>query len=1092
MAYEMLHYFNLVESIRMCIMMKKLTFILLFFFVGISMIVAQTKKVEGTVTSADDGLPVIGASIVVKGTTVGTVTDTDGKFTLEVPDGAKILQISFVGMNTQDVAVKPKINVVLQSDTQDLEEVVVTAQGLTRQQKSLGYATQQLKADELVQTRQTDLNNALVGKVSGVRFLGGSGAKFDAGKIVLRGTSGLTDAGGSEPIYVVDGVIANANSINMDDVESVNVLKGPAATALYGARGGNGAIIITTKGLTGDKMEFNVSHTLSFETPYIHAKLQDQYGGGYYGADGEFPVFNYDPSKHPAYLQQMNGKAYYDFGDDASWGPKFDGREYAPWYSWDPTHPLFGQTEKWENRMNLKDLFNTGVSNTTNLSFARSGKDYMSRISFTNSARTGITPNSDAIRRFLSVKTQFKPVDRLTVNLDYKYTYRKNHNAAQEGYGGTGNALYSYIQWGHTNVDLSQLKDFRRPDGTFYTWNINGPTDLTPAYHENPYALFETINRDEIYQWNVFNADASLDIIGNLKAGIRVNGNIRNYFYDLSVPFNILGETPRLEEEQNSIIDIQTQGRLTWNDHFIDNRLSIDAALFLEARNYSYKRTLAKTTDGLFQDEFFSTAGSVGKPEGTTIKTYQKDRSIFGTGTIGWDNTYYLDFSLRNDWTSTLHPDKNSYLYGGVSVAAIASNWIKNAEWLDFWKLRASMAQVGSTMSAYNVYPTYKVKDGNGNLIKYGSFSNMWYDPNLKDPYIKPTISTSYEVGTEFRMFKNRFWGDFNFYNRDSKNQIINVNTTPASGYTSRKLNAGLIRNRGIEISLGGAPIQTKDWTWEINANISKNRNTLEELAEGVDEYRITYYGLGASYVYSYAEVGEPIGVIRGSSWTKDPNGNIIMKKSGDPSIGEYYPVPKTNSLDVLGNVQPDFTGGFSTSLRFKDFRLAASFDFQIGGSLVSFTNLNGNGSGLLESTVGLNDKGNPVRNSVADGGGVRVDGVVDNGDGTYTPVSSYVDAQYYYQSLRSTVLEGSVYDASYLKLRELSITYDVPAPFLQRTRTGIKKASVSFVAQNPWLIYSGIPNVDPSEAGAAYWNYIETGQAASTRSFGCTVSLTF
>lgn len=1072
-------------------MMKKLTFVLLFFFVGISLIVAQNTKVTGTVTSADDGLPIIGASIVVKGTTIGTVTDYDGKFVLEVPSSAKTLQISYVGMKTQDVAVKSSLTVVLHSDMETLDEVVVTAQGLTRQQKSLGYATQQVKAEELQAVRQTDLNNALVGKISGVRFLGGSGAKFDAGKIVLRGTSGLSKAGGDEPIYVIDGVISNANAINMDDVESVNVLKGPAATALYGARGGNGAIIITTKGLAGDKMEFNVSHTLTFEKPYMHAKIQDQYGGGYNG-DDDFPIFKYDAVKHPAYLQQMDGKAYYDYADDASWGAKLDGREYAPWYAWDPTHPGFGKTEKWESRMDLSDLFDTGISNTTNLAFARSGKDYMTRVSFTNSARDGVTPNSDAIRRYLSVKTQFKPVERLNISLDYKYTYRKDHNSAKEGYGGVGNALYSYIQWGHTNVDLNQLRDYRRPDGTFRSWNIDSPTNLEPAYHTNPFALFNTINKKEIYQWNVFSADATLDIIGNLKAGIRVNGNLRTYFYDLEVPYNILGEVPRLEEEQNSTIDVQTQGRLTWNGRFLEDRLSIDAALFIEARNYSYKRTLAKTTDGLFLDEFFSTSGSVGKPEGTTVKTYQKDQSIFGTGTFGWDNTYYLDFSLRNDWTSTLHPDHNSYLYGGVSVAAIASNWLKDVEWLNFWKLRASMAQVGSSMDPYNVYSTYQVKNSSGTLIKYGSFSNMWYDGTLRDPFIKPTISTSYEVGTELRVLNNRLWGDFNFYNRDSKNQIIDVNTTPASGYTKRKMNAGMIRNRGIEVSVGGIPVQTKDWTWELNANLSKNKNTLEELADGVDSYQITYYGLGAAYVYSYAEVGKPIGVIRGSAWKRDPNGNILMKKPAKAENGEYVPVTNTGAQDELGNVQPDFTGGFSTSLRFKDFRLGASFDFQIGGSLVSFTNLNGNGSGLFTSTVGLNDKGNPVRDAVADGGGVKVSGTVDNGDGTYTPVTSYVNANYYYQSLQSTVFSEAVFDASYLKMRELSVTYDVPTPFLVKTRTGIKKASISFVAQNPWLIYSAMPNVDASEAGAAYYNYVEAGQAAATRSFGCTVNLTF
>ncbi|MBC8601836.1 SusC/RagA family TonB-linked outer membrane protein [Parabacteroides acidifaciens] len=1074
-------------------MMKKLIIIFQFLLIGISMIVAQNTQVKGTVTSGDDGLPIPGASVAVKGTTLGTITDVDGNFSLSVPANAKILQISFVGMKTQEVAVKPVIAVVLQSDVAFLDEVVVTAQGLTRKEKSLGYATQQVKAEDLQAVRQTDLNNALVGKVAGVRFLGGSGAKFDAGKIVLRGTSSLTDAGGSEPLYVVDGIITNANSINMDDVEAVNVLKGPAATALYGSRGGNGAIIITTKGLTGEKSEFNVSHTLSFEKVYLHNDIQKEYGGGYYGADAEMDVFHYDPARHPSYLQALDGVQYYDYADDASWGPKLDGREYAPWYAWDPTSPLFGKTDKWTSKMNLNDLFDTGVTNTTNLSFARSGKDYMTRVSFTNSARDGVAPNSNAVRRFLSAKTQFKPMDRLTISLDYKYTYRKNHNAAVEGYSGAGNVLYSYQQWGHTNVDLSQLRDYKRPDGTFRSWNITSPTNLTPQFHDNPFALYNEINNTDIYQWNVFSADAQLELPWNIKAGVKMNGNIRNQRTEGKMPMNVLDEVSTYNEGQNSLIDMQVQGRLTWGGRFVDDRLSIDAALFLENRNYTYNEVSAFTRDGLFLDKFFSTAASVGLAGGSNSKTDMKEQSIYGTGTFGWDDTYYLDFSLRNDWTSTLHPDRNSYLYGGLSAAVMVNNWMKDVEWLDYWKVRGSMAQVGSTMSAYNVYPTYKLKDADGNVIKYGSLSNLWNDTNLKDPYIKPTISTSFEVGTEFKMFGNRFWGDFNFYNRDSKDQIINVNTTPASGYRSRKMNAGLIRNRGIELSLGGTPVSTRDWTWDINANVARNRNTLEELVEGQDTYQI-YWMSWSTRVYSYAEVGKPIGVIRGSTWAKDPEGRIILSERADPNhvYGPYAPLLDASAQEELGNIQPDLTGGFSTSLRYKNFRLSASFDFQIGGEIASATNMFGEGSGLLTSTVGLNDKGNPIRNSVADGGGVRMDGVVDNGDGTYRPVTAYVDANYYYQSRKSLIWEDYVYDASYLKMRELSVTYDVPTAFLDKTKSGIKKASLSFVAQNPWLIYSGVPNIDPSESGGATYNYIEGGQAASTRSFGLTVNLTF
>ena len=1073
-------------------MVKKLTFTLMCLATGVGMAVAQKTNVSGVVVSAEDGQPVIGASVIVKGTTIGTVTDFDGKFSLEVPDGQKTLQISYVGMVQQEVAVRPNVSVRLISDTQNLDEVVVTAQGLTRKEKSLGYSTQQVKADELVQVRTTDLNNALVGKVSGVQFVGSSGATFDEGTIVLRGATSISsDRSDSAPIYVIDGVIADdANGVNMDDVASVNVLKGPAATALYGSRGGNGAIIITTKGgMDGlERMEINVSHTLTVDVPKIYFDLQDKYGGGYMGADAEMNTFHYDPSVHPEYLQALDGVQYYDYNNDASWGPVFDGRKYAPWYAWDPTDPRFGQTAKWENGLDLYDLYKNGISNTTNVAFSRSGKNHSSRISFSNVSRQGISPNSDASRRYLSARTSFKPIDRLTVSVDYKYTYRHNHNAAYEGYS-TFNPLRTYTQWGHTNVDLNDLKEnYIRPDGTFRTWNISSITNSTGAFHPNPYAVYEQINRDDIYQYNIFSGDAELEIWNNIKAGIRVNGNIRQYKSEEGIPMNIEGETSSYEQTQYMESDIQTQGRITWGDRFVNDRLTVDAAIFFEDRQYSKDQVEAFTRDGLNMNYFYSTAGSAGLAGGNTVKTEMHERSVYGTVTAGWDDTYFIDGSLRNDWSSTLNPNNNSYLYGGLSVAAIASNWFKDAHWLNFWKLRASFAQVGSTLDAYNIYSVYKMRDSSDDIIKYGQLTNLWIDATLKNENIKPTISTSYEVGTEWRMFDNRFWGDFNFYNRDSKNQIINLNTTPASGYTKRIVNAGLIRNRGVELSLGGDIVRTKDWTWTLNANISRNRNTLEELTDGLTDYRMRSYGFG-TYTYLYAEVGEPIGVIRGTVYNRDPEGNIILTQRGD---GSLVPSVNTSAQENLGNIQPDVTGGFSTSLRFKDFTLGMAFDFQIGGALASASNMFGYGSGLLAETAGYNDKGNPVRSSVESGGGVRVDGVVDNGDGTYTPKTVYMDANTYYQSYYQNAWENFVYKASYLKMRELSVRYNVPTAWLAKHNWGVKAASLSFVASNPWLIYSAVPNLDPSEIGGVTYGYMEGGQAPSTKSFGFTVNLTF
>lgn len=1074
--------------------MKKMIGLFVFLLViGIQLVNAQEKQVTGLVTDASDGSPLPGVTVQVKGTSTGDFTDINGKYTLKVKADA-VLIFTFVGMNKQEVPVNGKsvINVKLEPLSQQMDEVVVTAMGMSRAKKSLGYATQEVKAEELMATRQTDLNNALVGKVSGVRFLGGSGAKFDAGTIVLRGTSSL-DAGGSAPIYVIDGVITSPEAINMDDVESVNVLKGPAATALYGSRGGNGAVIIKTKSLQGKKMEFTASHTLSFEKAYLHADYQDIYGGGAYGADGEMRTFKYDPAKHKSYLQKMDGAPYYDYKSDVSWGPKMDGRLYAPFYAWDPTDSRFGQLVPFSPapKDNLNDLFQTGMSNTTNLSFANSGENHSIRASFTNVARKGVSPNSDAARRFFSIKANFKVSKRLDISLDYKYTYRKNHNAAQEGYGGTGNAFYTFAQWFQRNVRISDLKDYKRPDGTFRNWNINSPTNLSPAYHNNPFAIFHEENRKNIYQWNVINGNATYEITSKIKAGVTVNGNIRNYFSDLSIPENLLDETSRYSTSQNSLVDIQVQGRLTYSDVFVHDKLSLDAALFIENRSYHYESVGAFTRDGLFLDKYFNTAASSGLPGGENTKTLMRERSIFGNATLAWNNTYYLDLSVRNDWTSTLHPDNNSYLYGGVSVAAIASNWFKS-EVINFWKLRASIAQVGASTDAYNIYDTYKVKDSSGDLIKYGSLSEMYFDYNKKNQNIKPTISTSYEIGTEFRMLDNRLWGDFNFYNRDAKDQIININAAGASGYSSMKKNAGMIRNRGIEVSLGGSIIKNKDWTWDISANIARNRNTLEKLTGDLDQYQLTWRSW-TTKLYSFAEVGKPIGVIRGSTWKKDPDGNKILEKREDPNDpdGEYATLMDMAAQTELGNAQPDATGGFSTSLRFKNFRFNASFDFQIGGSMASVSNMYGEQSGLLQSTTGYNDRGGEIRMPLSKNGGVKVDGVVETENGHFTPVSTYMDAYYYFNN-KGMIWEDYIYDASYLKMRSLSLSYDVPKAFLNKLGLGLKKATLSFVADNPWLIYSGIPNIDPSETGNAYYNYMESGQTISTRSYGFTVDITF
>ena len=1082
--------------------MEKRIFVMLtalFMMIGIAS--AQNSTVKGVVTSAEDGLPVIGAAVVVQGTTQGAVTDMDGLFSLEnVPSSAKNLMVSYVGLKTEVVAIQKGVvmQIVLKSATETLDEVVVTAQGLTRKEKSIGYSAQKVEGEKLTAARQTDLGNAMAGKIAGARFYGASGATFDAGTIVLRGSTDFTSRSGSEPIYVVDGSITNKNAVNMDDVESINVLKGAAATALYGSQGGNGAVIITTKSAPKDQTKgyFEVSHTLSWEKYYNHFDMQKQYGGGSYGYYGQAYAEKYpdEDTMSPEFLygtlggmKNSDGTYYMDFASDESWGARYDKNVMVatPLY-YDETSPQYGKAKPWVHGLDMADLFQTGVSNTTNVSFSKAGKDYSSRVSFTNSQRDGIQQNSDAVRRYLAVKTSYKPTDWMNVSLDYKYTYRRNHNAAQEGYGGSRNVYHEYLQWGQTQVDLTDYKDYQRPDGTWRTWNVKSPTNFKANYHDNPYAILDKSNLYYTYRWNVFTGDVTFNLPFNVKAGVRVIGNMRQHDTEQKNNAGSINFNSYYYLEQGHVSDLTTQGSLTWSDRFLNDRLSVDAAAFIEQRNYDYKEIYGETNNGLIIYGYFNIAGSTGAPSVVNEETHYKTRSIFGTATVGFDDTYFLDGSLRKDWDSRLPVANNSFLYGGLSGSLMLNQLLKDVEWLNYWKLRGSFAQVGSTMSAYNTEMAYNYTNSSNYNYKYNNMTSLYPSATQLNPNIKPTISTSYEFGTEFRLFDNRFWGDINFYRRDTKNQILNMNVSPQSGYSSRQLNSGLVRNQGVEISLGGSPIRTKDFQWDIDANISKNENELVRLNPEMTSYQMTWSSFYYRW-YLWAEEGKPLGQIKTMArMARNEEGKVILAPSTSTVWGGgYAPTFEYNVEKDAGNFQPDFTGGFSTNLRYKNFRLAASFDFSVGGQLVSWTNMWAAGSGLSARTAELNDKGINVREPVAKGGGVRIDGVDEQGN----PVTAYVNSYQYYHNLAQYDLDEWIYDRTYVKMRELALTYDFSKALLKKANIGLSNASISFVANNPWLIYSACPNVDPSESGT---NWIEGGQAGSTRSFGLTVKLGF
>ena len=1054
---------------------------------------AQNVQVKGTVSDAF-GDPVPGAFVVVTGTTNGTSTGVEGEFVLtNVPRNAT-LTVTFVGMKTAIVPVgNGVVNVKLEDDVEQLEQVVVTAQGLTRKQKAIGYSAQTLNQEQITATHSSDLGNSLAGKIAGAQIWSAGGSTFNEGSIVLRGTTSYSDAAGSQPIYVVDGTIVDARAVNMDDVESINVLKGPSATALYGSRGANGAVIVTTKKAEEGRSVIDFSHTTAVETYYNHIDLNTLYGGGSMGAGltayaNAYGKDAYDYSSVDFLFGEVggynlgNGTYAMDYGDDENWGPRYDDKSMVrPAISWDPTVPeWYGKAETWKARLNLSDLARPAWSNTTNISFSKSMKDLSTRVSFTNVDRQGVMYNSKAIRRSLSVATTYKPAKWLTADVSYRYRYHRNENGAAEGYSAAGNVMCDFTQWGQTNVDLSYYKDYLRSDGSWRTWNIIDVDDLRPNFHDNPYGTMDNFNRYTTRNYHMISGDVYASLPANFRLGVRINDYINNQRYEAKYGAGSTAFDPYFRTYQTQSNDLTMQAYLTWHGQFVDNRLSIEAAAFAENRRYDYYYLNSATNGGLTIDGFYNLAASVGTYSTNNEEQHFMTRSLFGNATIGWDDLVYLDGSIRYDVDSRLNPNENGYLYGGGSLSFMLSKLI-NAPWLNFWKLRGSVAQVGSTLSAYNIYPTYTV----GTKTRG---QNSMYEPNTQvNPNIKPTISTSYEIGTEFKLFGNRLNGDINVYRKDTKNSIISANTLPQTGYSYRTMNAGMVRNQGIEVQIGGSPVRTKDFEWYISTNIARNVNTLVELTPDQDEYTIYWTRFYYAW-YEKAVKGQPIGVISSAArWAKTADGTPILQ-NGNSTWGDVRPVYDLNKEEVVGNVQPKFLGGLSTSFRFKGFSLSASLDYMIGGQMVSWTNMWGSGSGVLASTAKVNPRGVNEREPVPCGGGVYMKGVDKDGN----PMEGYVDAYQYYHYKAYYDCDSWVYDRTYVKLREVSLRYDLPRKFVTGLGIGLTKASIAFVANNPWLIYSAIPNVDPSEVVGTSYYYLEGGQAMSTRSFGLTLNVTF
>lgn len=1066
---------------------------------------AQNVTVSGTVTSAEDGSALPGVNVLVKGTTNGTATDADGKYSLSVPSSDVVLVFSFIGLKTQEISLQGRttLDISLTLDATELTEVVVTALGVSRDIKTLPYASQEVKSKTLNMTNDVNIKSALAGKVAGVQVNGQAGSKLGQfGKIRIRGAISLTQD--NDPLYVVDGVpVSDPNDIDMDNVESVNVLKGPAATAAYGQRADAGVIVITSKKGSADKISVEIANATTFDKVAYLPNYQNLYGGGYEG-DASWGTFDF--AADPGYLPEWSvfqGQRYLLYDNnyaDESWGPKFDGQDYVPWYAWwegtaDNPNPYFGKTAKYSaQKDNIKDFFETGVTQKNSVAITAGGKNFRGRLSYTKLKQTGIIPSTWMDKDFINANFEYTALDKLTVGANIRYTTSTTRGDFDDAYGNQTSG--SFNQWFNRNLDMTKMKELKNlttPDGVSASWNWWGPDYFTsgggyrkPAFWFNPYTYMENYEITGKNQNFTGALTATYKITDHLSISGMASRNQTTYSRNWKFPFflsnsaapelynawiNSFGEYRRIQFEDNF------NASLNYKNTFGNGDWDVDAYLYGNLRHDNYDRFSAEMNPGaksgglIIPDLYsFSNAGEVPTP--SRYYSEKKVNSIYGRASLGYKGLAYLDLGYRKDWSSALPAGNNGYGYPSVGANFIFSE-VLDLSFLSYGKVRAGWAQVGSDVGALLIDPIYPTaqKPFNGSIV-------MYTPSTLVDPNLKPALNSSYEGGFDVKFFENRVGLSFTYYNEKRIDEIVSVSVPVSSGYSSFLTNAGETQRHGVEISLSGDVLKLDNGlTWNAMLNFSTYNVKVNELPGDLTAMA----NPGGSSDWSFISVVNPLdgewGELRGRAIKRDANGNKVVNSDGlyEYEIDHYF-----------GSVIPDFNGGFINTFGFKGITLQVSIDFQKGGKFYSESEMWGSYSGLFAESAATNDRGKNIRDDVAEGGGVHVVGVLADG----TPYDDYVDGYAYStQWNANTIAEPFVHDASYIKIRDLSLSYDL-AKVLKVDL--IKGFTVGFVARNLarfGLAKDNVHNWDPSEMSQSYG---ESGQLPGTKSYGFNVKLTF
>ena len=1129
--------------------MRKLTLLLsLMLLIGLQAAFAQ-RTITGKVTSSEDGSSIPGATVLVKGTTVGAITDLDGNYKLAVPAGKDVIMVSYVGMKTVEITLGDQdiINVVLTPEIVELEGVVITALGVTREKKALGYSVQDLKGDQLNQDGAGSVISSLSGKVSGVQINTGAGAMGGSSRVLIRGVNSIN--GNNNPLFIIDGVpIDNsdfnsystsrgaggydygnmAQDINPDNIESMSVLKGANAAALYGSRAANGVILITTKKgeqQKGKLIGIDFSTGLNFEQVAYLPDYQTTYGGGNGGLGGSWEIKYYtDESGHYKVSGvDADGNPFnsfdlgMDYGIDESWGPayastagefiptqdfgytldaanqaKFDElygtkpiyyRAYNSFQDWDTEN--YGKSIEWKKPANgAKEFFQTGLGWQNSIAFTGGSEKATFRLGLNSLNSSGYMPNSELDKYTVSFSGKANLTQKLSAFTDMTYINTQTKGRPETGYGDL-NPMERINQWGQTQLDYETMKTYINPDGSQISWNRVSMDDPTPNYSDNPYWARNMCYENDIRNRLYGNVGLSWAITDWLTG--RGKLNLDTYTFQVYERVAV-GSAAQSFFRQNEYFNSEFNAEyLLLFDKTFAKDWRITGNIGGNYRNQKYRSIASTTVGGLFIPELY-TLSNAPSNSSLTEQTWKRVNSLYGSASFGWRSMIYVDVTARNDWSSTLPESDNSYFYPSVSVSWVFSELkpLKEAKWLTFGKIRGGWAKVGNDTDPYNILRRYaNMLDADGYPYQFGSLAMYTLPTTLNNPKLRPETTKSWELGAELKFINNRIGLDFTYYSKNTIDQILPVAISGATGYSFKLMNAGEISNKGIEAMLTLVPIRYKDkFEWTLTGNFGKNKNDVVSLTEGIENLQL---GVGPFNISVNALVGQPYGQLMGTDFIYDANGNKVVDQDG-----RYL---KTSDVRALGSVLPDWNLGIGNQFKIFGFKLGCLIDIQHGGHFFSTTKMWGTYSGILAASAEGTMREDGV---VIDAPVAKYDANGDllyNADGETVQVednwnTTVLDARIYCSDFYDGPAAQNVLDASYVKLRELTLSYTIPTKY-----TGpVHNLNIGLYGRNLATWGVAMKGIDPESATTSAGNVqgIEGACLPSLRNFGFNISFNF